>query len=348
MNENTEQKNVENGENTQAADRRKGKPKWLKIGCGCLIVAVIGFIALGAIAYSCSTPEEREQWAAERAERDKQYQAERAERQRRSEAERLQKQAAADQASAYWSKDNAGSIPYLKAERLEDIDSKQDIIRISAGSNENYRVMFQLPAINLHPGFSYVYQKTTEDPKSGYFFRLDDGKKQWRIFDNSDSRITVKVKSISDAEKKIIFNLSGIIRNAVHNPKSESSFFEPVPGKDTMNLNLDIAVWGEDFSKIMQQTSNSQSLKINGVYRLEKITALAPSPKPEDPAAAIKQMKKIQPGCYIRITGGMVVDGNKWYQVDVYASNAKRYEQPIAAGWINSVGLVAQNLVKVK
>lgn len=119
MNENTEQKNVENGENTQAADRRKGKPKWLKIGCGCLIVAVIGFIALGAIAYSCSTPEEREQWAAERAERDKQYQAERAERQRRSEAERLQKQAAAEQAAAEKKAQQEAEALAAKAEKLK-------------------------------------------------------------------------------------------------------------------------------------------------------------------------------------------------------------------------------------
>lgn len=119
MNENTDQKNVENGENTQSADNRKSKPKWMKIGCGCLVAVIIGFIALVVIAHSCSTPEEREQWAADRAERDKQYQADRAERERRNEAERQQKQATADQAAAEKKAGKEAAALAAKAEKLK-------------------------------------------------------------------------------------------------------------------------------------------------------------------------------------------------------------------------------------
>lgn len=58
---------MKNSDNPELVDKRKGKPEWLKIGCGCLIVAVVGFIVPIAIACFCCTPEECEQWAVERA-----------------------------------------------------------------------------------------------------------------------------------------------------------------------------------------------------------------------------------------------------------------------------------------
>ena len=315
MEQDTEQKNMQNPPEKQT------RKNTILLGC----FGLLGFLILGAGAivllyFFITTPEERAQYK-----------------------ENSKKQSNSVITSPYWEKDNSGSIPFLKAERYDDVESKGQVIRVSAGRDRDYQLMFTMPAREVREGFSREF-KENEPPGNGFFFALSDGKNQWRVFDNFDSPITLTVKTIQREKEKITFNLSGIIRHAVQNPHSKSSFFDPVPGGESMKLNLDITVWGADYATLVQKNGDWQNLKPGRVYRLEKETVLVPSLNVRDGIEAIKQMKKIAPGALIGIQRSQVVDGKQWYHVSVFASDSKQFDQPIATGWVNPVALLTQKL----
>lgn len=312
--------------------------KFLKYGCGCLCVAVTAFIILGFIIDCNMTPEEK-------AARKKQWEQEAIQKQQEKLASKRRKEAAnfEPQKSDYWEANNKGSIPYLKAERFSS--SKGDIVRITAGRDDDHGIMFQFPGKYLKEGFSYAY-KSDEPDTAVYDFRLYDGKNIWRHFGNSDTKAILQVKKIDRSAKKIYFNIVGQVRNGIPDPNSKSSFAEFIPGEKCMTFSLDVSVWGTDFDNIIHRIIDHRDLQVGTTYILEKVTVLAPSPDPKDHIAAMKQMKKLSPGVSIEITGSQMVGPTKWYSVDVYSSQATKYSTPIARGWINSVALVAQKLIE--
>ena len=246
-------------------------------------------------------------------------------------------------ASEYWSKNSVGTVSPKKVERIDDIDCRDQVIRIYAGGDWDHEIMLQLPSAKLQQGVMRKF-KQNESIKGGFFFSLSDGKKHWGVFDNFDDPVTLTVKNIQDKERRAVFNLSGTIRCAVPDPSGRNAFPGFVPGSDTIKLDIDIVVSGKDYITIAREKGDWKNLKLGHVYQLEGETVLANNPNPKDPVAAIKDLRKISPDCFIRIIDSRTYRGPKWYAVKVYSSTSTKYDQPIAQGWINSVGLVAQNL----
>ena len=85
---------------------------------------------------------------------------------------------------------------------------------------------------------------------------------------------------------------------------------------------------------------NPLELKIDQSYIVSKQTPLMPSHSPEDPIAAIQQMKQIPKGGGFNVLEMVKKKNNPWYKVTAFDQNNTQ----IGTGWVNSTALFGQEL----
>lgn len=88
----------------------------------------------------------------------------------------------------------------------------------------------------------------------------------------------------------------------------------------------------------------TQSLRAGQVYQLTNKTPLMPELEPADPIEAMRRVKQLPPNVTIKVLSVSMKQNTPWYQVEAKGPS----NSIIGTGWINSIALMGQGVVKPK
>ncbi|MFH2032175.1 MAG: SH3 domain-containing protein [Bacteroidota bacterium] len=105
-------------------------------------------------------------------------------------------------------------------------------------------------------------------------------------------------------------------------------------------IKIDYPLDSPPIGKSQYSNLNPLDLEIGQIYILSKQTPLMPSLNPDDPIAALEQIKQIPKGGEFKVLEMVNKNNNPWYKVIAFNQSKSR----IGTGWINSTALLSQKL----